>query len=257
MIMTKRITARLACDDKLCPVAPRRQCATPRAAPRSRTLGCCLWTWFDLFRLGPELGISAPEQTGFTNRSVDSHSDFYSLGVTLYRMLTGALPFAAADPLEWVHCHIARRPALSEGVPFETERRVPGKDGKYRWYVLRYNPFRDEQGRLVRWYATGTDIEDRKLAEQRLQNENIVLREEVDRFSMFEEIIGSCEPMRQVLKQVTKVASSGSTVLILGETGTGKELEAQVSDTTAHYARVDIATLQQIAQPWPGFKEGK
>ena len=53
----------------------------------------------------------------------------------------------------------------------------------------------------MRWYATGTDIEDRKLAEQCLQNENTVLREEVDRLSMFEEIVGSCEPMRQVLKQ--------------------------------------------------------
>src|ERR1700729_1561985 len=58
------------------------------------------------------LAYMAPEQTGFMNRSVDSRSDFYSLGVTLYRMLTGALPFAAADPLEWVHCHIARRPTL-------------------------------------------------------------------------------------------------------------------------------------------------
>src|ERR1700689_3610124 len=58
------------------------------------------------------LAYMAPEQTGFMNRSVDSRSDFYSVGVTLYRMLTGALPFAAADPLEWVHCHIARRPTL-------------------------------------------------------------------------------------------------------------------------------------------------
>src|ERR1700723_3458307 len=56
------------------------------------------------------LAYMAPEQTGFMNRSVDSRSDFYSLGVTLYRMLTGAMPFGAADPLEWVHCHIARRP---------------------------------------------------------------------------------------------------------------------------------------------------
>src|ERR1700723_1992237 len=58
------------------------------------------------------LAYMAPEQTGLMNRSVDSRSDFYSLGVTLYRMLTGALPFAAADPLEWVHCHIARRPTV-------------------------------------------------------------------------------------------------------------------------------------------------
>jgi PAS domain S-box-containing protein len=57
------------------------------------------------------LAYMAPEQTGRMNRSIDSRSDLYSLGVTLYQMLTGRLPFAAADPLEWVHCHIARRPA--------------------------------------------------------------------------------------------------------------------------------------------------
>jgi serine/threonine protein kinase len=53
----------------------------------------------------------APEQTGRMNRSIDARSDLYSLGVTLYQMLTGHLPFDAADPLEWVHCHIARQPA--------------------------------------------------------------------------------------------------------------------------------------------------
>ena len=55
------------------------------------------------------LAYMAPEQTGRMNRSIDTRSDLYSLGVTLYQMLTGALPFAAADPLEWVHCHIARQ----------------------------------------------------------------------------------------------------------------------------------------------------
>ena len=56
------------------------------------------------------LAYMAPEQTGRMNRSIDARSDLYSLGVTLYQMLTGALPFAADDPLEWVHCHIAREP---------------------------------------------------------------------------------------------------------------------------------------------------
>ena len=52
----------------------------------------------------------APEQTGRMNRSIDSRSDLYSLGVTFYQMLTGTLPFTASDPMEWVHCHIARKP---------------------------------------------------------------------------------------------------------------------------------------------------
>jgi len=56
------------------------------------------------------LAYMAPEQTGRVNRSIDSRSDLYSLGVTFYEMLTGRLPFTASDPMEWVHCHIARRP---------------------------------------------------------------------------------------------------------------------------------------------------
>src|SRR5215831_15424850 len=56
------------------------------------------------------LAYMAPEQTGRMNRSIDSRSDLYALGVTFYQMLTGALPFIAVDPMEWVHCHLARRP---------------------------------------------------------------------------------------------------------------------------------------------------
>ena len=102
-----------------------------------------------------------------------------------------------------------------------------GKDGKYRWFLIRYNPLLDEQETLIRWYATGTDIDDRKQAEERTRNENLALREQIDRDSMFEDIVGSSEALRKVLRQVDKVAPSDSTVLILGETGTGKELIAR------------------------------
>jgi formate hydrogenlyase transcriptional activator len=116
---------------------------------------------------------------------------------------------------------------LLRGLPFEIELRARRKDGQYRWLLNRYQPYRDEQGRLTRWYSTGTDIEDRKRAEDRTRNENVALREEIDHASMFEEIVGSSDAIRQVLGQVTKVAPTDSTVLISGETGTGKELIAR------------------------------
>ena len=67
------------------------------------------------------LAYMAPEQTGRMNSSIDSRSDLYSLGVTLYQMLTGYLPFMGADPMDWVHCHIAKNPAP----PVERRRNVP------------------------------------------------------------------------------------------------------------------------------------
>ena len=63
----------------------------------------------------------APEQTGRVNRSIDSRSDLYALGITFYQMLTGCLPFAASDALEWLHCHIARQP----GTPSERLHKLP------------------------------------------------------------------------------------------------------------------------------------
>jgi formate hydrogenlyase transcriptional activator len=120
-----------------------------------------------------------------------------------------------------------RKAALARGLPFEVEQRALRKDGRYRWFLIRYNPYRDEQGAVVRWYATGTDIDDRVRAEERTRNENLALREQIDRESMFEDIVGSSDALRKALRQVAKVAPSDSTVLILGETGTGKELIAR------------------------------
>jgi PAS domain S-box-containing protein len=113
------------------------------------------------------------------------------------------------------------------GIPHEVEMRLREKDEKYRWFLLRYSPLRDEQGRITRWYLAGTDIDDRKQAEQRLQIENVALREEIDHASMFEQIVGNSPPLRSVLSRVSKVAPTDSSVLITGETGTGKELVAR------------------------------
>src|SRR5580765_1358517 len=120
-----------------------------------------------------------------------------------------------------------RKAALGRGLPFEIEQRARRNDGQYRWFLIRYNPFRNDQGRVTRWYATGTDIDDRVRAEERTRNENLALREQIDRDSMFEDIVGSAEALQKVLRQIAKLASSDSAVLILGETGTGKELIAR------------------------------
>jgi PAS domain S-box-containing protein len=120
-----------------------------------------------------------------------------------------------------------RAEALAWGEPFENEQRALGKDGKYRWFLVRYNPLRDDQGQIIRWYATGMDIEDRKRAEQRMRDENLVLREQIDQAFMFEEIVGSSPALQTVLSNILKVAPTDSTVLITGETGAGKELIAR------------------------------
>ena len=118
-------------------------------------------------------------------------------------------------------------PSLRSGTAYQLEMRLRGSDGSYRWFLVRYNALQDDQGQIVRWYIAATDIEDRKRDEQKLQQENVALREEIDKTSMFEEIVGRSPALTAVLSQVSKVASSDSTVLISGETGTGKELVAR------------------------------
>jgi len=117
--------------------------------------------------------------------------------------------------------------AVARGSAEELELRVRKRDGTYRWFLARFNPLRDEQGQITRWYVAGTDIEDRKQAEDRLRSENVALREEIDKASMFEEIVGTSPALKSVLSRMSKVAPSDSTVLITGETGTGKELVAR------------------------------
>jgi PAS domain S-box-containing protein len=129
------------------------------------------------------------------------------------------------DDVDRITAHIDR--SLTTGAAGELEMRLRGGDGTYRWFLVRSNPLRDDQGQLVRWYIAYTDVEDRKRAEERLQQENVALREEIDKTSMFEEIVGGSPALTAVLSQVSKVASSDSTVLITGETGTGKELVAR------------------------------
>jgi formate hydrogenlyase transcriptional activator len=120
-----------------------------------------------------------------------------------------------------------RDAAISRGLPFEYERRVRRRDGQYRWLLIQYNPLRDERGNVIRWYATGTDIDDRKQTEERTRQENFALREQIDQAFMFEEIVGSSPALKTVLSSIVKVAPTDSTVLITGETGTGKELIAR------------------------------
>jgi PAS domain S-box-containing protein len=158
------------------------------------------------------------------------------LGLTLDELTKGdhrAKMYHPGD-LAVVRKAIAR--ALSQGAPSELEARIRRHDGEYRWALIRYEPLRDERGAIVRWYATGIDIDDRKRAEQRIRAENLALREEVDKASMFEEIVGASAPLRALLSHVSKVAPTDSTVLITGETGTGKELVARAIHKRSHRA---------------------
>jgi formate hydrogenlyase transcriptional activator len=184
-------------------------------------------------------------------------------GLTMQDVLTSDFRARIYHPEDLERALKDRAGGLARGLPFEIEQRVLWKDGQYRWLLLRYNPFRDEHGRLVRWYATGTNIDDRKRAEDRTKNENIALREDVDHSSMFEEIVGSSPSLRKVLKAVDKVAPTDSTVLILGETGTGKELIARAIHkrsrrSTRAFVRVNCAAIPQalIASELFGHEKG-
>jgi PAS domain S-box-containing protein len=126
-----------------------------------------------------------------------------------------------------------RSAGLSKGRPFEMEKRLLGKDGRYRWFLVRCNPVLNDDGDVVRWFA------------------------------MFEEIVGSSEALRRVLAQLSKVAPTDSTVLISGETGTGKELIARAIHNRSHrstraFIRVNCAAISPslIASELFGHERG-
>jgi PAS domain S-box-containing protein len=152
-------------------------------------------------------------------------------------------------PDDWERFTSETESKFSSGLPHEYEARLLRKDGKYLWFLFRWNPLRDEQGRITRWYVAATDIEDRKQAERRLQNENVALREEIDRASMFEEIVGISPTLHAVLSRVSKVAPTDSTVLITGETGTGKELIARAVHKRSHRSSRAFVSVNCAAIP--------
>jgi formate hydrogenlyase transcriptional activator len=184
-------------------------------------------------------------------------------GLTLSEVNDNSFLTRAFHPDDVDRIRAERQERLLLGTAFELEMRALLKSGEYRWYLNQYNPLKDERGRVIRWYVTGTDVDDQKRTEERLRNENFVLREEIDRSSMFEEIVGSSKPMRDVLTQVEKVAPSDSTVLILGETGTGKEVIARAlhkrsKRATRAFIRVNCAAIPQslIASELFGHEKG-
>jgi formate hydrogenlyase transcriptional activator len=101
----------------------------------------------------------------------------------------------------------------------------------------------------MRWYLSGTDIDDRKRAEERLRHENVALREEIDKASMFEEIVGTSPALQTVLSRLSKVAPTDSTVLITGETGTGKELVARAIHRRSHRSSRAFVSVNCAAIP--------
>jgi PAS domain S-box-containing protein len=170
-------------------------------------------------------------------------------GLTREDVHTGNFRERVFHPSDMERLRDERREALARGAPFELEQRARRKDGQYRWFLNRFSPLRDDKGHVIRWYATGTDIHDRKQAEERVQNENLALREEIDKTSMFEEIVGSSPVLRAVLARVAKVAPTDSTVLITGETGTGKELVARAIHKRSPRAARAFVSLNCSAVP--------
>jgi formate hydrogenlyase transcriptional activator len=151
----------------------------------------------------------------------------------------------------------------ASGEVFQYETRVRRADGQYLWFLHRNVPHWDDQGNVVMWYGASIEIDDRKRAEEALKkafdeiqtlkdqlyNENLALKEEIDQTSMFEEIVGASDAIKRVLALLCKVAPTDSTVLITGETGTGKELAARAIHKRSRRERNAFVAVNCAAIP--------
>jgi formate hydrogenlyase transcriptional activator len=173
--------------------------------------------------------------------------DYVGLSLREWRETEARGAFTHPDDRERELAYFAQ--AHDNGSPGEVELRIRGRDGSYRWFLARYNSVRDQNGQILRWHVSCTDIEDRKRSEDRLQQENVALREEVDKASMFEEIVGTSPALQIVLSRISKVAPTDSTVLITGETGTGKELVARAIHRRSHRAAHAFVSVNCAAIP--------
>jgi predicted ATPase/signal transduction histidine kinase len=169
--------------------------------------------------LAGTLAYMAPEQTGRMNRSIDSRSDLYSLGVTFYRMITGALPFTAASPVEWVHCHIARKPVAPserlDGVPAPLSRiimKLLAKTAEDR-YQTSAGLERDLRRCLAAWEAS-----------RRIDDFPLGQHDTPDRLVIPEKLYGRAREIETALAAFDRVVTSGTPELVLvsGYSGIGK-----------------------------------
>ncbi|MBV8439410.1 MAG: AAA family ATPase, partial [Hyphomicrobiales bacterium] len=169
------------------------------------------------------LAYMAPEQTGRMNRSMDSRCDLYALGVTFYRMLTGGLPFSAADPLEWVHCHVAKKPAP----PAERVTTIPAALSQIVLRLLAKNAEERYQT------AVGLEHDLRRCLREwehkgRIEPFTLGERDEPDRLVIPEKLYGREDHIETLLQAFDCVVASGAPelVLIAGQDGVGKSAAA-------------------------------
>jgi PAS domain S-box-containing protein len=177
--------------------------------------------------------------------------DYIGLSLEEWRQIPGhflSSPFVHPDDRERA-ARTYSDSARSGGSAYELELRLRKRDGTYRWFLVRFNPLRDERGQITRWHTALTDIEDRKQTEDKLRSENVALREEIDKISMFEEIVGTSPALKTVLSRISKVAPSDSTVLITGDTGTGKELVARAIHRRSNRASRAFVSVNCSAIP--------